>query len=491
MAIRYFAPLMLDDYKLRHHEQYPKDTTEVYSNMTARSGKLSNIPNSKGIIFFGLQLFIIDYLIEDWDNHFFNRSEEAAINAYAKHSGMSIESLEHIRQLHKLGYLPLEIKALPEGSYVPYGIPFITIKNTHPDFAWLTNSIESVLSTELWPMIAAITTTAEYLKVFNKYADITGSSKEVVPYQAHNFAFRGMGFREAAVKSGLAHLAAGAKGTDTTYASALAREYYSTSYMNDTKIGSSIPATEHSVMCAGGREGELDTIARLLTEVHPTGPVSIVMDTWDFFKLVAEGLPKIKDIIMNREGVLVIRPDSGDPAKILCGDITSSDSNEAKGLIELLWDIFGGTINEKGYKVLDSHLRAIYGDSITLDRQDKILAGLAAKGFASENVFLGIGSYSYQYVTRDTHGIAVKSTAVIRGGFHIPIYKDPKTDGGTKKSASGYLMVTNGINGYGLEQNVSYKAEARGCLETVFSDGFLTKRWDIQDIIARVSKEYR
>ena len=189
MAIKYFAPLMLDDYKLRHHEQYPQDTTEVYSNMTARSGKLSNITNNKGVVFFGLQLFILDYLIDDWYDHFFNVDVEEVLALYSSDSGMKLSELEHIRNLHKLGYLPLEIKALSEGSYVPYGIPFLTIRNTHPEFAWLTNSIESVLSTELWPMIAAITTTAEYLRVFNYYAELTGSSKEAVPYQAHNFAF--------------------------------------------------------------------------------------------------------------------------------------------------------------------------------------------------------------------------------------------------------------------------------------------------------------
>lgn len=486
MAINYFAPLMLDSYKLNHFEQYPEGITEVYSNFTARSGKHSNIPNGKGIIFFGLQLFILDYLIEDWNNHFFKLSEQDAVDIYAAESGMDLKKLMHIRNLHSLGYLPLHIKALNEGSFVPYGIPFISIRNTHPKFPWVTNSIESVLSAEIAPMINTITTSAAYLKEFIKYARITGCDEALATWQPHNFSFRGMFGREAAIKVGLAHLASGINGTDTIYANALAKKYYGEAY----NLGASIPATEHAVMCAGSKEDELYTVERLISEIYPEGNVSIVSDTWDLFDLITNKLPILKDKILSRNGTLVIRPDSGNPANIVCGDPAGKTEAEVKGVIQLLSEIFGYTLTEKGYKLLDSHVRAIYGESITLAVQHDILHRLEQKGFASENIYLGVGSYSFQGTTRDTHSIACKATDVVINGKSIPIYKDPVTSGGTKTSAKGYLMVSKGIQGYELQQECSSKEEQRGCLETVFLDGNLSKFFTLQNIRDNVKKEY-
>jgi len=486
MTIKYFAPLMLDSYKLNHHEQYPKGTTEVYSNFTARSGRHSNIFGSKGIVFFGLQLFILDYLIEDWSKHFFNVPRKAALEIYSEYSGIPLNGLAHISKLHDLGILPLHIKALPEGSFVPYGVPFVTIRNTHPDFAWLTNSIESVLSTELAPMINTITTSAEYLKKFMQYAEITGCDVNKAFYQPHNFSFRGMFFREAAVKVGLAHLAAGIKGTDTIYANYLANEYYG----SKGNIGSSIPATEHAVMCAGMQENELETVKRLITDIYPEGAVSIVLDTWDLFDAIDTKLRALKDTILNRNGVLVVRPDSGNPADIICGDSFHSDKNRSKGVVELLSDIFGYTFTEKGYKLLNPHVRVIYGDSITLAVQNEILNKLTSKGFASENVYLGVGSYSFQGTTRDTHSIACKATNVIVNGVSKSIFKDPVTSEGTKTSAKGYLMVSKGINGYELHQEVTPKQERAGCLETVFINGNIMRYTFLPEIQQRVYEEY-
>ena len=486
MTIEYFAPLMLDSYKLNHHEQYPKGTTEVYSNFTARSGKHSNIPKGKGVVFFGLQLFLLDYLIEDWSNHFFNVPKSEALETYSKYSGIALNKLEHISDLHDLGYLPLHIKALPEGSFVPYGVPFVTVKNTHPDFAWLTNSIESVLSTELAPMINTITTSAEYLKKFIEYAEITGCDVSKAYYQPHNFSFRGMFFREAAIKVGLAHLAAGIKGTDTIYSNYLANEYYG----SKGNIGSSIPATEHAVMCAGMQENELETIKRLILDIYPEGAISIVLDTWDLFDAIDTKLRALKDIILSRNGVLVVRPDSGNPVDIICGTYSHYDLNRMKGVVELLSDIFGYTITEKGYKLLDPHVRVIYGDSITLAVQNEILYRLSLKKFASENVYLGVGSYSFQGTTRDTHSIACKATNVVVDGIPKPIFKDPVTSEGTKTSAKGLLMVSKGINGYELHQEVTPKQENSGCLEPVFLNGNIMRYTFLSEIQQRVYEEY-
>jgi nicotinamide phosphoribosyltransferase len=262
----------------------------------------------------------------------------------------------------------------------------------------------------------------------------------------------------------------------------IAEDYYGANADVEV-IGQSVNATEHSVMCSGGEVDELQTFERLLTDVYPEGIVSIVSDSWDFWKVVTEYLPKLKPLIMSRYGKCVIRPDSGDPVKIICGDPEAAyGTPERKGLVQCLWEIFGGTMTNKGFAVLDSHIGAIYGDSITYDRAEQILSQLHTKGFASCNIVLGIGSFTYQYVTRDTHGMAFKSTHAIVEGKYIPIFKNPKTDSGIKVSAKGYLMVSQEQGKYVLWNNATPKQEKHGCLETVFKDGKLIKFQTLADI---------
>jgi nicotinamide phosphoribosyltransferase len=263
-------------------------------------------------------------------------------------------------------------------------------------------------------------------------------------------------------------------------------------------------------MCAGGKEDEVETFRRLL-ETYPTGILSVVSDTWDLWKVCTEHIVTLKDEIMNRDGKLVIRPDSGDPVDILCGLETSMlheyrfEDPQYKGVIELLWDVFGGTVNEQGYKVLDPHIGAIYGDSITIDRADEICARLEAKGFASTNVVLGIGSFTYQYNTRDTFGFAMKATYVevteLDGLSNIPdkdgilgfktvgreIFKDPITDDGTKKSATGLLCVATDNEGkLVLADKVSWDGEANGKLQTIYKDGKFSNVTDLETIRKRL-----
>lgn len=474
-----------DSYKIDHRQQYAPGTSLIYSNFTARSGKNSNVPTD-GVTFVGLQHFILEYLINEWSDSFFNKPKESVVQKYKRRVsnilGKTIH-VQHIYALHDLGYLPIEIKALPEGSHVPYGVPMFTIVNTKPEFFWLTNMLESVISAELWQPITSATTYMAYKRLAHKYADITGADKGFIPYQLHDFSFRGMAGRHAAAISGFAALAAGAYGTDCIPAIDIAEDYYDAN-SNLEVVGVSVPATEHSVMCSGTKNDELETYKRLINELYPTGIVSIVSDTWDFWNVVDTFLPALKNDIMQRDGKVVIRPDSGDPVDIICGlsPVLGSTTSETKGLIESLWDIFGGTVNEQGYKVLDPHIGAIYGDSITYDRAEKIFDRLAQKGFASSNIVLGIGSYTYQYVTRDTHGMAMKSTYAVINGVGTAIFKDPKTDSGIKKSAKGLLMVCRVGDKYTLEDNVEPKQERHGCLETVFRDGVLVKRTTLEEI---------
>jgi nicotinamide phosphoribosyltransferase len=255
-------------------------------------------------------------------------------------------------------------------------------------------------------------------------------------------------------------------------------------------------------MCAGGKEDEIDTFRRLL-DTYPTGILSVVSDTWDLWKVCTEHIVTLKEEILSRDGKLVIRPDSGDPVDILCGNpnvnlvVGKEYPAEYKGVIELLWDVFGGTINEQGYKVLDSHIGAIYGDSITIDRADEICRRLEAKGFASTNVVLGIGSFTYQYNTRDTFGFAMKATYVevnkpkFAGDFNPEgreIFKDPITDDGTKKSATGLLRVTTGEDGYKLVDRQTWASEQTGELKTIYSDGNFYNQTTLTEIRGKLGK---
>jgi len=487
-----------DAYKLSHARQYPEGTTWVYSNLTPRK---SRWPGVDHYVHFGLQAFLFK-MNEVFHHNFFALSREVAVTEfqafYLRFFGfVDMDLAGRVAALHDLGYLPLSISSLPEGSRVPCGVPVLTIFNTLPEFFWLTNFVESWLSAEIWQPSTSATTAYEFHKLLAKEANETNPEMAwFADYQGHDFSFRGMPGIEAARASGAAHLLS-FKGTDTCPALGYIDRYYEGNPKET--YGTSVPATEHSVMCAGGEESEGDTFDRLL-DLYPTGILSIVSDTWDFWKVVTELIPARKERIMARDGKIVLRPDSSPktPYEILCGDDDAEPgSPEYKGLIECLWDTFGGTVTSTGFKQLDSHIGAIYGDSITLDLAKKIMAGLRAKGFASTNVVLGIGSYTYQYVTRDTFGLAVKATAVGRGWGEtgpdeiIPIFKDPKTDCGTKKSARGLLSVWRmGPSEYRLFQNLSEFdwATEDDDLRLVYSDGTIYTQ-TFEQIQKRLSSE--
>lgn len=490
-----FALNQKDSYKIDHRSQYKPGTETIYSNFTARSGNHSNVPNSKGVTFIGLQHFIHDYLVNEWNNTFFNKPKEKVVSKYKRRiEGILGRQMDvsHIEALHELGYLPIRLKALPEGSFVPYGVPMLTIVNTHPDFFWVTNMLESVLSAELWQPITTATTYVAYRKLGEEFAQKTGADKSFVPFQFHDFSFRGMSGRHAAAKSGFAVLAAGSYGTDNVPAIDIAEEFYGAN-IDEELVGVSVPATEHSVMCSGSKEDEFNTYKRLITEAYPNGIVSIVSDTWDFWQVVSDYLPRLKQEIMARDGKVVIRPDSGDPVDIICGTYHQLGGScpEHKGLIECLWETFGGTLTEQGFKVLDSHIGAIYGDSITLERAKQIFQRLYNKGFASSNVVLGVGSFTYQFNTRDTHGMAMKSTFAKINGEHVEIFKDPVTDSGTKKSAKGLLKVDKVDGKYVLVDKVTWEEEQEGYLQPVFIDGSLYNQTTLANIRNIVMEQYK
>lgn len=533
----------IDGYKVSHKDQYPVGTTQVYSNFTARHSKHFKQANFDGnVVVFGTQ-YLVDYLHTLWRDTFFKKPLAVALDvissrlkAYSGHTDFS-----HFEQLHNLGYLPIVIKALPEGTLAPLQTPILTITNTHPDFFWLPNYLETFISCELWHIITSATVAREYSKVLKHWSDLTCDNGDHLPFQAHDFSMRGHTSVHSAAKSGAAHLLF-SMGTDTLPAIDFLEYYY-----NDF-TGHSIPASEHSTMTANIqsympeldiRSAETATFKDLITRVYPSGIVALVSDSYNFWDTLTITLPELKNTIMSRDGKLVIRPDSGNPIDVICGvgnndilhtsavlpetsnwdstqwasslefaitenykfikdgtgtiyrinsasSVTNTTKAEAKGAIEVLWDIFGGTTNDKGYKVLDPHIGLIYGDSITIDRANEICKRLEAKGFASSNIVFGLGSYTYQGTTRDTFGMAIKATAITNKGKLIELYKDPAGDS-SKKSAKG-LMRVDLVNGrYVTHDQVSWEAESGGCLKPIYSDGTILSKEKFSEIKARLN----
>lgn len=489
------APLFnTDAYKLDHRRQYPEGTEFVFSNYTNRGSRIEGIDK---VVHFGLQAFLVD-LSEQFEAFFEGDIEEIVTEYTNKVNailGPNEVGADHIRALHELGYLPLAFYGLPEGTEVPLRVPSFVFTNTSPEFFWLVNYLETWISAAIWQPSTSATLAKRLHTLIQDWAIKTdyGQSDTAVQFQGHDFSFRGMAGPVAAAASGAGHLLS-FQGSDSLSSIEWIEQHYNGA---DWILGS-VPATEHSVMCAGGQESERETFERLL-HLYPSGIVSVVSDTWDLWNVLTNLLPSLKDDIMARDGKLVIRPDSGDPVDILTGTLTGVDALSPgrtpaqKGVIELLWDFAGGTINEQGYKVLDPHIGAIYGDSITYDRAEQIFERLEAKGFASTNIVLGVGSYTYQYQTRDTFASAIKATWVQINGEEKQISKDPVTDNGTKKSAKGRVAVVRNsagelelLDGLDLKEWANMDDDE---MRLIWLDGMFAKFDTFDDIRARVHGE--
>jgi nicotinamide phosphoribosyltransferase len=489
--MKLIMPILADFYKICHRAMYPVGTQFVYSTWTPRATRMKGVDN---VVWFGGQAFYKEYLIDMFNEHFFGRDKEQVVAEYVRIIKFTLgdqnPATQHIEDLHDLGYLPLSIKALPEGTVVPVRVPVLTIINTNPKFFWLTNFVESLASSELWQPTTSATIAREYKRLLDYWSMKTTGEKSFTPFQGHDFSMRGMSSLRSAILSGMGHLTSFV-GTDTIPAIPAAEYYYGANIEKEL-VGTSVPATEHSIQCAYG--DDMKYLRRMLSEVHPSGIVSIVSDGYDFWDVIGRVIPALKQEILARKGgpvvdKVVIRPDSGDPVLIVCGDPSAPEGSLArKGAVEALWDIFGGTKTKQGYKVLDAHIGLIYGDAITLRRADEIMTRLADKGFASTNVVFGIGSYTYQYNTRDTFGMALKSTACVINGDEKQIFKDPKTDNGIKKSQKGRVVVLKDgksfkfMDGFRLNDVV-----AEGQLREVFRDGKILVEDKFSDIRMRIA----
>lgn len=574
------AATTTDGYKVGHGPLYAAGTESVNANLTPRTDKIylrncTQFYDGK-LVFIGAQ-GAVQEVHEMWQESFFDLPKEVAIGRFARrmnvYLGGKVKAEEQLSALHDLGYLPLNIKALPEGARVKMGIPVLTITNTRAEEFWLVNYLETVLSDLIWKPSTNATIAYEYKEICKHFAAMTGIDDFTVSIQCHDFSMRGMSGPEDAARSGFAHLTSFI-GTDTLPAMDYAEDYYDAD--GDGLIAISVVATEHAVatsnilgiersleasyknltmmqqpelslinaieLAGGDRRLVSETLFMkdLITRLHPNGIVSYVADSFDFWAVLTKILPQLKETILAREskglepGKLVIRPDSGDPVKVVCGyrvidfdDMMNSvvddfsvferdydayrfegrvyefgkgfnarhevdeqiSESEVKGAVQVLWEVFGGTETSTGHKLLNSHIGLIYGDSITTKRAAEILKRLADKGFASGNVVFGVGSYTYQCNTRDTFGFVVKATHTIVDGTAIDIFKDPKTDS-KKKSAKGLLFVGyNSDGGYVLEDQVSHEEEASddNKLKTFYLNGQFTRRTTLDEIRARLS----
>ena len=475
--------LLIDFYKAVHAEMLPQNITKSVSYFTPR---MSRVKRWDKVVMFGLQGFIKEYLIDYFNDNFFNVPLETVMGEYTRIMdntlGKNAYNPKKIENLHNLGYLPIEIVALPEGTLVPMHVPMFGITNTHKDFAWLPQSLESLISAEMWHPMLAANVGYTYRQIVNKYYDETCDDNIPRAKALGAFDFRGEECLQSATKAGAGWLLSFLN-TATVPAIPYLENYYNCDCTKEP-VGFGSPSTEHSVMCSNfAVDGdEITLLRRLLTEIYPNTSFSAVLDSYDYWNVIDNILPQLKPEILAHNGCMLMRGDSGDCIEVVTKTVFK------------LWDIFGGTVNSKGYKVLDPHVKAIYGDSITVQRCEKIYEILKENGFACSNVALGVGSFSFQCIeedgilkpfTRDTFSSCIKATYCEIDDKPTPIFKDPK-DGGFKKSQKGCCVVTKDYEGnlsfYDQQTWEEARLNPNNLLETVFCDGHIVKEQTVAEV---------
>ena len=436
--------LLIDFYKAVHAEMLPTKITKSVSYFTPR---MSRVRMWNKVVMFGLQGFVKTYLIDYFNERFFERPIDEVISEYERimdaSLGKGVYGLQKIKDLHALGYLPIEIWALPEGTKVPMHVPMFCITNTHDDFAWLPQALESLISAEAWHPMLAATVGATYRDIVNKFYDETCDDSVSRNKALGSFDFRGEECTDSAIKAAAGWCLSFVNTATVPVIPYLEKLYNCDCTKEPVAFGS--PSTEHAVMCSNyAVDGdEVTLLKRLLTEIYPDTSFSAVLDSYDYWNVIDNVLPQIKPEIMAHNGCMLMRGDSGDCIEVVTKTVFK------------LWDEFGGTINSKGYKVLDPHVKAIYGDSITIQRCERIYEFLKDNGFAASNVALGVGSFSFQCVeedgilkpfTRDTFSSCIKATYCEIDHKPYPIFKNPK-EGGFKKSQKGCCLVYKDDNG--------------------------------------------
>ena len=483
-------PLLLSDfYKQCHFEMYPKNLTKLVSYYTPR---MSRIAGDDKLTMFGLQAFLKEYMIAAFNQHFFGRPKEEVVSEYIRLMRATLgydANASGVSALYDLGYLPLEIRAVPEGCRVNMHVPMIEISNTHPDFVWLVNAIETQMSATLWHTMLSANVGVKYRNIVNRFYQQTVDPQVPRSRALGDFSMRGQESIESAIKSSAAFCLSFLNTATVPAIPWLEKNYLCNSETDAVAYGAI--STEHSVMCSNySVDGDQVTfLKRLLHEIYPHSSFSVVSDSYDYWDLVENILPTIREDILNHDGCMLIRGDSGDPVDIVTKTVFK------------LYELFGGEKNSKGYIVLNPHIKAIYGDSITPTRCEQIYTILKDAGFACNNVSLGVGSFSMQCLenanadgsvsyspyTRDTYGVAIKATyAENASGNPIMIFKNPKTDTGHfKKSQRGCCSVHFDGNDFvcvdGLTLSES-RADPANMLIPVFRDGHMLQQYSLSTI---------
>ena len=422
---------LTDSYKTSHWKQYPKGTSKVYSYLESRGGKFDNT------MFYGLQYFIKQYLSGQVVTEEKIQKAKKFWDAHLGPDHFNEAGWRHILDNHN-GHLPVRIKAVPEGTVVKTGNVLVTVENTDPEVPWLTNFLESILL-QVWYPITVGTLSREvkknlidYLKKTTSYnpEEISG----VVAFMLHDFGFRGVSSVESSGLGGSSHII-NFMGTDTVSAILFAQEFYNT----ENPLAFSIPASEHSTITSWGEPFEVKAMENML-DSYPTGLVACVSDSFDIIRACRDYWgTALRDKILSRDGRLVIRPDSGDPVQTL------------KQIFHILWDKFGGTTNDKGFKVLDPHVRVIQGDGVNFESISDICDMMIEEGFSIENIAFGMGGALLQKVDRDTQKFAFKCSSITINGEEAEVRKNPieinekgERVQSFKKSKAGRLKLVNG-----------------------------------------------
>lgn len=438
--------LNTDSYKASHFLQYPQGASVVSSYIESRGGRFD------GTVFFGLQAFIKQYLLQP-----FSRADiEEAAEVLAAHGlPFNREGWEYILETYN-GFLPLEIEAVPEGTVLPVHNVMVQVCNTDPACAWLTSYIETALLRAVWYPTTVATYSRACKQVIARYLAETADSMEGLLFKLHDFGARGASSEETAALGGMAHLV-NFLGSDNLSAVTAARRYY-----REPMAAFSIPAAEHSTITSWGRDGERDAYANMLAQFGGPGKVvAVVSDSYDLWNAIDTLWgEELKESVLNSGGTLVIRPDSGDPVEVV------------STTLEKLMVKFGYSVNGKGYKVLPGCVRVIQGDGISLDSIEAILAEMKKRGLSAENIAFGMGGELLQKVNRDTQRFAMKASAACVNGVWREVWKDPVTDSG-KRSKRGRLALVRSTGGD--YETVREDALAGRCnlLRTVYRNGEL------------------
>jgi len=451
---------LCDSYKVTHHLQYPPNTTTIFSYFESRGGKWDKT------VFFGLQYILKKYLC---DVVITKKMIEEAEVFFKEHFGANIfnkAGWEYILTKHG-GKLPVRIRAVPEGTVVSTSNVLFTVENTDPDAAWLTNYLETLL-VQAWYPITVATNSWQCKQLITEYMNKTADSTDKVPYMLHDFGFRGVSSVETAGLGGAAHLV-NFLGTDTLAGILTAKEYYGANM-----AGFSIPATEHSTMTTWGREGESDAIKNIMGKVD-TGLLAVVIDSYDIWNLLEKILGnELKGLVEARggkKGVLVVRPDSGEPSEVVVK------------VLNVLGEKFGFSKNNKGFKLLPPYLRVIQGDGISYDSLGPIMKSIADGGWSLENLAFGSGGALLQRLDRDTQRCAFKCSMAVVGGEEREVFKAP-IDDPKKKSKKGRLVLVRDGEIWSTVTETE-RGDRQDQLVTVFENGDLVKEWCWDEVRAR------